>query len=104
MANWPQKVRDKLFTLLLAFVVAALVGLALTALWPLLAAIAHLGPVAWTLMAAPVLACVALLAWRRRVKDAHAEAANDIFSFSEWVVRMRAKEKARDLASHGAAS
>ena len=104
MADWPQKVRDKLFKALLAFVIAALVGLALTALWPLLSAIVQLGPVAWALMAAPVFACVALFRWRRRVKDAHAQAANDIFSFSEWVARMRAKEKARDLASHGAAS
>lgn len=104
MADWPQKVRDKLFKSLLAFVIVALVGLALTALWPLLTAIAHLGPVAWALIAAPVLACVALFTWRRRVQDAHAQAANDIFSFSEWVVRMRAKEEARDLASHGAAS
>ena len=104
MADWPQKVRDKLFTSLLALGIASLVGLSLTAFWPMLTGIAHLGPAAWALMVAPVLACVALFAWRRRVKEAHARAANDLFSFSEWVVRMRAKEEARDLVAYGSPS
>jgi hypothetical protein len=104
MAHWQQSIRDKLFALLLTVLALSIVGLAVTALLPLLSIIAHWGPVLWASMVILVLIPIALFAWQRRVREAHAQAAGDTFSFAEWVIQLRAKEEARASAAHGAPS
>jgi hypothetical protein len=102
MAHWQQSIRDKLFVLLLTVLALSIVGLAVTALLPFLGVIAHWGPVSWASVVILVLIPIALFTWQRRVREAHARAAGDAFSFSEWVIRLRAKEEARALVAHGA--
>ena len=96
--------QSKLFVLLLAVLVLSIVALAVTALLPFLSLVAHWGPVFWVSSVILVVIPIALFTWKRRVREAHARAAGDAFSFSEWVIQMRAKEEARALVAHGAPS
>jgi hypothetical protein len=104
MAQWQQSFRDKLFVLLLAVLALSIVGLAVTASLPFLSLIAHWGPLFWASVILLIVISIALFTWKRRVREAHARAAGDAFSFAEWVIRLRAKEEARVLAAHGASS
>ena len=88
MADWPRIIRNRPLVSLLAVSTASLVSFSVVRLW---------GPVAWVAAATLASTCFALYAWHRRVSEAHARAAADGFSFREWVVRMREKDRARVL-------